>query len=259
METPDNRFSELVDLVKSWIPQRPKPANVSRAFWMPDHICRVCYECDSQFTVFNRRHHCRLCGRVFCGRCTANSVSVSSDEASCGREEGEKIRACNFCFKQWEQSLAGPENGNQASSPGLSSSPSATSLVSIKSSGTAHSSNTIPGSMSYTTSTYQRAVFNSGLGTPGQSAGLEPYTDRQDLATEERNMDSPIAHEPDPPRNSFGFCMNRLAYTFLVFKLLTRRGSIFAMNLVKKLGFTLVTIIYRTHRISIPVKKLNVF
>ncbi|WP_458439374.1 FYVE zinc finger domain-containing protein, partial [Klebsiella pneumoniae] len=35
---------------------------------MPDQSCRVCYECDSQFTLFNRKHHCRLCGRIFCNK-----------------------------------------------------------------------------------------------------------------------------------------------------------------------------------------------
>ena len=190
METHDNRFSELVDLVKSWLPQRPKPVSVSRTFWMPDHSCRVCYECDSQFTIFNRRHHCRLCGRVFCGRCTSNSVPISSDEAGDETGELERIRACNYCFKQWEQNQVAFENTNQGSSPVLSNSPSAMSLISIKSTGTCNSSNT-----------YQRTGFNAG-----QSVALEHYPERQDVLTKERNMDSLI---PDPSRDPFGFCMNR--------------------------------------------------
>uniref|UniRef100_A0A1D1XVV7 1-phosphatidylinositol-3-phosphate 5-kinase n=1 Tax=Anthurium amnicola TaxID=1678845 RepID=A0A1D1XVV7_9ARAE len=207
METPDSRFSELVDLVKSWIPRRPKPANVSRDFWMPDHSCRVCYECDSQFTVFNRRHHCRLCGRVFCGKCTANSVSAPSDDVRSGQDESERIRVCNYCFRQREQDVTTAYNENRGSTPGLSPSLSATSLASTKSSGTANSIDTTAGSMSYTTGTYQRMAYSSAV-SPCQSVRLEPNTGGQDMLTEERNMDS-IIHIGDPSSNHFGFCMNR--------------------------------------------------
>ncbi|MQL80211.1 hypothetical protein Taro_012653, partial [Colocasia esculenta] len=208
METPDNRFSELVDLVKSWIPRTPKPANVSRDFWMPDHSCRVCYECDSQFTILNRRHHCRLCGRVFCGKCTANSVSIpSSDDFKSGRDESERIRVCNYCFKQREQDLVAAYNENPVSSSGLSPSLSAASLASIKSSGTANSSSTTGCSTSYTTGTYQRMAYSSAL-SPGQTASLDPYPGRQEMLTDERSMD-PIIHMGEPSPNHFGFCMNR--------------------------------------------------
>eukprot|EP00850_Spirogloea_muscicola_P024479 SM000900S24555 [mRNA] locus=s900:36:2241:+ [translate_table: standard] len=66
---------------------------MSRDFWMPDRACRVCYECDAQFTIFNRKHHCRICGRVFCGRCTLNTIPASETD------EGERVRVCGFCFR----------------------------------------------------------------------------------------------------------------------------------------------------------------
>ncbi|XP_078441389.1 1-phosphatidylinositol-3-phosphate 5-kinase FAB1A isoform X2 [Wolffia australiana] len=199
MESPESRFSELVEFLRSWLPQRPRPATVSRAFWMPDQSCRVCYECDSQFTVFNRRHHCRLCGRVFCGGCTANSVPIPSNEPeNSHRIEVERIRVCNYCFKQWEENLTVPINGNQASSPGLSPSPSSASLASIKSGGTARSSNTTGNSMAYPNGACQKTEFNS----------CQIYPDGEDVVTEERSSDS-VAPTQDPPLNSFGFCINR--------------------------------------------------
>ena len=48
-----------------------------RQHWMPDRLCRHCYACEAQFTVFRRRHHCRLCGQVFCSACSAYFVEVS--------------------------------------------------------------------------------------------------------------------------------------------------------------------------------------
>jgi hypothetical protein len=38
---------------------------------MPDRLCRTCYECETPFNMFRRRHHCRLCGQVFCHKCSS--------------------------------------------------------------------------------------------------------------------------------------------------------------------------------------------
>lgn len=110
MGSPEGRLVELLGAVKSRMPRRgehsPPPApkaaaaadvpqaqaqphDLSRDFWMPDQSCRVCYDCDAQFTILNRRHHCRHCGRVFCARCTANSVPRSLGDAA--REDIERI------------------------------------------------------------------------------------------------------------------------------------------------------------------------
>ncbi|KAJ6706192.1 1-PHOSPHATIDYLINOSITOL-3-PHOSPHATE 5-KINASE FAB1B [Salix purpurea] len=40
MESSGKTFSELICLLKSWIPWRSEPASVSRDFWMPDQSCR---------------------------------------------------------------------------------------------------------------------------------------------------------------------------------------------------------------------------
>lgn len=107
-----NKGFDLFRVLKTWIPCRFRSAKVSRDFWMPDHSCRVCYDCDAQFTVFNRRHHCRLCGRIFCGKCTENSVPAHSFQSSDFLGEWEKVRVCNYCFKQWEQGSASIDHGS---------------------------------------------------------------------------------------------------------------------------------------------------
>ncbi|KAI3920656.1 hypothetical protein MKW92_021017 [Papaver armeniacum] len=99
-----------------------KAANVSRDFWMPDHSCRVCYECDAQFSTFNRRHHCRLCGKVFCAKCSSKSIPAPSDEelSTTGGKEVcvERIRVCNYCYKQWEDEIKDVSDGVEVMSPG---------------------------------------------------------------------------------------------------------------------------------------------
>ncbi|KAF5748384.1 Phosphatidylinositol-4-phosphate 5-kinase family protein putative isoform 1 [Tripterygium wilfordii] len=208
MGTPDRKITELVDIVKSWIPRRSEPVNVSRDFWMPDQSCRVCYECDSQFTVFNRKHHCRLCGRVFCARCTANSVPAPSVESRTSGEDSDRIRVCNYCFKQWVEGLAGVDNGTTCLlSPVLSKSPSAASLASSKSSGTCNSSNSTVGSTPYSTGRYHCVPYGSGV-SPRQSAQMDSGMVEQDNVTTGRSSNPSAAVLSSSP-NQFSYCMNR--------------------------------------------------
>ena len=37
--------------------------------WVSDDKVDKCHKCDVSFSFINRRHHCRLCGRIFCGYC----------------------------------------------------------------------------------------------------------------------------------------------------------------------------------------------
>ncbi|KAI3463193.1 hypothetical protein Pfo_019856 [Paulownia fortunei] len=200
MDVSDRQFSDLVGLFKSWIPWRSEPAHVSRDFWMPDQSCRVCYECDSQFTLLNRRHHCRLCGRIFCAKCTSNWVPTPSGEPKTPLEEWEKIRVCNYCFKQWQQGLTAPvENGVQVTNLDLSStSPSATSFISTKSSGTCDSSSI----------TFVSLPPSAGL-SPHQSAIMETTLERQSIAAAMSNDHALDIGEQNRSQNQFGFCPNR--------------------------------------------------
>ncbi|PSS18143.1 1-phosphatidylinositol-3-phosphate 5-kinase [Actinidia chinensis var. chinensis] len=205
MDAPDKSFPDLLGLLKSWVPWRSEPGNVSRDFWMPDQSCRVCYECDSQFTLINRRHHCRNCGRVFCAKCTANWIPVPSSVARIVREEWEKIRVCNFCFKQLEQGLATVDNGIQVANLDLSTSPSTASLLSTKSSGTIDSSCINFASMPHSVEYYQQN--NPSDLSPRESEAMETNVDGEGVVASKRSNGH--TDMPNPSPNQFEFCMNR--------------------------------------------------
>jgi len=40
--------------------------------WVPDDACTMCTGCRRSFDFFNRKHHCRFCGKVFCNSCSSN-------------------------------------------------------------------------------------------------------------------------------------------------------------------------------------------
>uniref|UniRef100_A0A1I8EBH7 FYVE-type domain-containing protein n=1 Tax=Wuchereria bancrofti TaxID=6293 RepID=A0A1I8EBH7_WUCBA len=54
-----------------------------RHYWMQDSSGRECYECQERFIAFKRRHHCRLCGQIFCSKCCSiQTESKLEDEPS---------------------------------------------------------------------------------------------------------------------------------------------------------------------------------
>ncbi|TKW21600.1 hypothetical protein SEVIR_4G129900v4 [Setaria viridis] len=196
MEDPNKTFSDVVKLLTSWLPRRSNPDNFSRDFWMPDHSCRVCYECDTQFTIFNRRHHCRLCGRIFCGKCTVNSIPVSSGPDR-HVDEGDRIRVCTFCFKQWEQERV---TSLKQVLPVLSPSLSEASLFSTKSTITINSVTTTAGS--YSTGNYQH------VGCVASSSHDKASHNMQDTHMPEKIM-STVSNKDDSSSVQFGFYTNR--------------------------------------------------
>ncbi|KAK5792442.1 1-phosphatidylinositol-3-phosphate 5-kinase FAB1B-like [Gossypium arboreum] len=205
MDPPNKRFSEIVGLVKSWLPWRTEP-DVSRDFWMPDHSCRMCYECDSPFTLFNRRHHCRLCGRVFCAKCTENSVPAPSNDPRIPRDERDKIRVCNYCFKQWHQGITAVDDGVMVPTQDVSCSPSATSFLSTISSGTAHSSFSLS-SLPYPAGSYQRFQPRSIL-VAHQLSAINKNIDRPIKIAPKRSNDLTTDAE-DASSSQFEFSFHR--------------------------------------------------
>lgn len=41
--------------------------------WLDDSLCKECHKCNTKFTLFTRKHHCRLCGLIFCHKCLKNT------------------------------------------------------------------------------------------------------------------------------------------------------------------------------------------
>lgn len=174
-------------------------ATVSRDFWMPDHSCTVCYDCDSPFNFYTRRHHCRLCGRIFCAKCTSNFISADPKNA---REEGERLRVCNYCYKQreQEQETSVVDNGLQVLTPSLST----ISLGSSKSSSSGNSS-TSTVSVAYSTGAYQRTSYCSDS-SPRESLGTCHENHEMVMPTKETES---VVDIRDPSPKKYNHFMSR--------------------------------------------------
>ena len=42
----------------------------SAGVWVPDSHAKNCTVCNDKFSFVNRRHHCRRCGALVCGKCS---------------------------------------------------------------------------------------------------------------------------------------------------------------------------------------------
>jgi hypothetical protein len=47
--------------------------------WMPDNITTNCSKCNILFTFINRKHHCRYCGKIFCGKCANYFIHIPNE------------------------------------------------------------------------------------------------------------------------------------------------------------------------------------
>mmetsp|Transcript_4431 Transcript_4431/g.9669 ORF Transcript_4431/g.9669 Transcript_4431/m.9669 type:complete len:146 (+) Transcript_4431:3-440(+) len=66
-----------------------------RSDWDRDEEAHVCTSCGWEFSTFTRRHHCRLCGKIFCDRCSSFKVEDSKLESR------PRHRCCKHCFESF--------------------------------------------------------------------------------------------------------------------------------------------------------------
>ncbi|KAK3615204.1 hypothetical protein LTR56_026744, partial [Elasticomyces elasticus] len=145
MSTPGSNPETAIDLTS---PPRPPPPHPHRHSsdprqrprrssreseillpkWQSDASALACPVCGIDFGFWNRRHHCRKCGRVVCATCSPHRITIPrqyvvqppvntyshSDDGVDGMESGrgvfggEVVRVCNPCVPDpWT-----PENAN---------------------------------------------------------------------------------------------------------------------------------------------------
>ncbi|KAM8921326.1 LOW QUALITY PROTEIN: zinc finger FYVE domain-containing protein 26 [Pelodytes ibericus] len=83
-----------------FVPPEKPPAKTQ---WIPDGNETFCMVCKNErFTMFNRRHHCRRCGRLVCSSCSMKKMVVE------GCRENP-ARVCDQCYRYFSASSIKPE------------------------------------------------------------------------------------------------------------------------------------------------------
>ncbi|OAQ99191.1 hypothetical protein LLEC1_06526 [Akanthomyces lecanii] len=77
-----------------------RPLPPTRKHWKPDTESSLCDDplCKRSFTYFNRRHHCRKCGNIFCDSHSSSVLPLDQDANFNPR--AVPSRTCNHCFEQ---------------------------------------------------------------------------------------------------------------------------------------------------------------
>ncbi|NXC21233.1 ZFY16 protein, partial [Corythaeola cristata] len=139
-EAGGNQTAENVESLKTLATLSQK-----QPFWVPDSEAPNCMNCQVKFTFTKRRHHCRACGKVFCGGCCKRKCKLQYME--------KEARVCTGCYDDIKKAQAfermmkptGPAPNSSTSSeypsavppleeaqpPGSASSPSPSALSPI--------------------------------------------------------------------------------------------------------------------------------
>ncbi|XP_075267789.1 zinc finger FYVE domain-containing protein 16 isoform X3 [Opisthocomus hoazin] len=84
-EAGGNETSENVESLKI-----PAALSWKQPLWVPDSEAPNCMNCQVKFTFTKRRHHCRACGKVFCGGCCKRKCKLRYME--------KEARVCTRCY-----------------------------------------------------------------------------------------------------------------------------------------------------------------
>ena len=70
-------------------------------FWVDERVVKSCYGCEREFpgALPGFKHHCRACGKVFCGACSSKTLHLAGDDDVDDDETVEPSRVCDFCFQ----------------------------------------------------------------------------------------------------------------------------------------------------------------
>ena len=60
--------------------------------WVLDKTTNKCSDCNINFNIIKRKHHCRNCGKIFCNNCSKNRIIIPNSTYT------NKERVCVNCY-----------------------------------------------------------------------------------------------------------------------------------------------------------------
>ncbi|KAF6017171.1 ZFYVE21 [Bugula neritina] len=68
------------------------PFLLDEPHWVPDNEVNNCQKCNKTFNFTNRKHHCRRCGQIFCGKDVSHKLPLPRLSFV------DPVRLCQLCF-----------------------------------------------------------------------------------------------------------------------------------------------------------------
>ncbi|XP_060119541.1 zinc finger FYVE domain-containing protein 26-like [Heteronotia binoei] len=92
--SPGERSLPQTVSVQEFVPPEKPPLKHQ---WIPDETEGTCMVCKTErFTMFNRRHHCRRCGRLVCSSCSTKRMVVEACRENLAR-------VCDQCYNYYNK------------------------------------------------------------------------------------------------------------------------------------------------------------
>ncbi|KAF3846262.1 hypothetical protein F7725_003340 [Dissostichus mawsoni] len=98
-QTEPNVRNKILYLIQAWSHAFRNDPNTRWSRHLSDHEspdwvdAEECHRCRVQFGVMTRKHHCRACGQIFCGKCSSKYSTIPKF----GIEK--EVRVCEPCFE----------------------------------------------------------------------------------------------------------------------------------------------------------------
>lgn len=83
-------IEDIDEKMKTFHDKKTREVSTFAPVWVPDSECPTCIICGVKFTFIERKHHCRQCGKVVCGKCSTKKKHIPGKE--------KKKRVCDLCF-----------------------------------------------------------------------------------------------------------------------------------------------------------------
>ena len=68
--------------------------------WDPDEAKDYCTGCTRKFSMTTRRHHCRNCGQIVCGKCSSKKRIIENISST------KPVRVCDSCFAKMDETAS---------------------------------------------------------------------------------------------------------------------------------------------------------
>ena len=64
--------------------------------WVPDEKVNNCLKCNKEFSTLLRKHHCRICGNIFCKDCSNQNICIKL------KNNNITIKVCDKCKETYK-------------------------------------------------------------------------------------------------------------------------------------------------------------
>lgn len=149
---------------------------LGKEFWMKDENATECFTCGRAFTAWRRKHHCRICGQIFCSSCTSLVSGQKFNYAG-------RMRVCKTCLELVDQ-YENSNSGDEISSPVSTQSPALNAVSTGLTSNQTSPSKSITGSRGNIEISYNNSVASApkmaiAATRKGEALEIRPETNQR--------------------------------------------------------------------------------